>query len=150
VTPRCQEHRECGFTLIEVLVGLVVLAIISLALISLLSTSTHLGQLAQERTAATALASERIHRIMSRPMLSASDFALYEMPDETAATGPPATLTSDYGEIVDHPDFKRVVVFNYDTPAPGMLAIETTVSWLHFGQGERSHVMVAYLHPALD
>jgi len=150
VTQRCREHGESGLTLIEVLVGLVVLAIISMSLLSLLSTSTHLGQLAQDRSVATALASERIHRIMSVPLLAASDYALYGMPDELAAAGPPATLTSDYGAIADLPNFKRVVVLTYDTPGPGMLTIETTVSWLHFGQGERSHVMVAYLHPGLD
>jgi len=146
---------EGGLTLVEVLVSLAVLAFIALSLMSMLSTSVHLNKLAQERSIATSLASERIMQFNSIEFQVPEDYTEYQLPEETPAVGDvdadlPWTFTSDYGVVPSYPEYKRVVEMWYDTPAAGMLTIETTVSWTHLTQGERSHTMIAFLHPDLE
>ena len=136
-------------TLVEVLVSLVVLAVISLSLISALTMAMNQGKLARQRSVATVLASARVQHILSLPFQTAANFAGYKLPEETAAAGPPIVLSTDYGQIPDHPDFKRVVVLTYDVPIAGLLTVESTVSWQHIVEGERSHQMVTYLDPGL-
>ena len=148
-------QSEDGLTLVEVLVSLAVPAFIALSLMSMLSTSMHLDKLAQERSIATSLASERVMLFNSQRYQVAEDYANYRLTEETAVAadadaGTPATFTSDYGEVPDYPNFKRVVELYYDVPKAGMLKIETTVSWTHLTQGERGHTMIAFLHHALE
>ena len=52
-------------------------------------------------------------------------------------------------ETID-PRQSRIVELKYDVPTAGMLSVKTTVSWQHVGQPERSHVIVAFLHPGLE
>jgi len=136
-------------TLVEVLVSMVVLAVISLSLISALTMAMNLGKLARQRSVATTLASARVQQILSTPFQTAANFARYKLPEETAAAGPPIVLAADYGQIPDFPDFKRVVVLTYDVPIAGLLTVESTISWQQTVEGERSHQMVAYLDPGL-
>ena len=58
--------------------------------------------------------------------------------------------TADYGNITGYPDYRRVVTLTYNTPVAGMLKVESTVSWQNVHQGEKSHVMISYLHPDLE
>jgi len=139
-----------GLTLIEIMVALGVLAFVALSLISMLTTSMHLNKLAQERSIATALASERIQQLSSMDYQAAADYLNYQLAEETADTGPPLSFTADYGLVPDYPEYKRVVELRYDTPYAGMLTVETTVSWNHLTQGERDHVMITFLHPGLE
>jgi len=142
-------RSDRGMTLVEVLVSLVVLSMVSLSLISGLIMAMNLGKLARQRSVATVLASGRVHHILALPFQTAANFAGYQLPEETAAAGPPIVLTSDYGQIPDHPDFKRVVVLTYDVPVAGLLTVESTVSWQNNVEGERSHRMVAFVDPGL-
>jgi len=139
-----------GLTLVEVLVSLAVLAFISLSVMSMLSSSLHLDKLAQERSVATSLASERLGQITAMEYQPIADFANYALPEETAAAGPPPTLTSDYGQIPDYPDYRRVVELRFDAPVAGMLTIRSSVSWRHVSQGERTHTLITFVHPSLE
>ena len=137
-------------TLVEILVSMVVMAVISLSLISSLTMAMNLGKLARQRSVATVLASARVQQILAMPFRTAADFAEYKLPEETAAAGPPIVLTAEYGQILDYPDFKRVVLLTYDTPVAGLLTVESTVSWQHNVEGERSHQMVAFIDAGLN
>lgn len=139
-----------GFTLVEVLVAVALLAFLVLGVMALLTTVAHQNKLAKQRSVATALASERISRLMSQPFRSSANYAAYRLPEETALPGPPSTLTSEYGTIPGFPSFKRVVMLSYDVPAPGMLRVEAKVYWKDRQQGEKTHEMVTYLHPGLE
>ncbi len=146
-TPRA---TQTGLTLVEILVSVGLLAFVALGVIALLTTVVQQNQLAQERSVATSLASERISRLMSQPYQLASQFLNYKLLEEVAATGPPKTLTAEYGQIPGFPAFKRVVTLDYDIPVPGMLRVETKVLWKNRSQGEKTHEMVTYLHPGLE
>jgi prepilin-type N-terminal cleavage/methylation domain-containing protein len=147
---RARRAAARGFTLVEILVAVLLLGFVVLSVMALLTAIMHQNQLAQERSTATALASERVARLMSEPFHGVTEVGLYKLPDETLAAGPPATLTSDYGELAGHPEFRRVVTLTYDVPAPGMLRVESKVTWKNLKQGEKTHAMVTYLHPGLE
>ncbi len=150
VTPTGSVQKQGGFTLVEVLVAVALLAFLVLGVMALLTTVVHQNKLAQERTVATALVSERISRLMSQPFQTASRYLNYKLIEETALAGPPPTLTTDYGSIPGFPDYKRVVKLTYDVPVTGMLRVETRVYWRNRQQGEKSHEIVTYLHPGLE
>lgn len=142
--------RSDGFTLVEILVAVLLLAFVVLSVMALLTAVVHQNELAKERSVATALASERVGRLMSQPFKGSTEAQSYKLPEETATTGPPLTFTTDYGAIPGHPEFRRVVTLDYDVPATGMLRIEARVFWKNVRQGEKSHEMVTYLHPGLE
>lgn len=141
--------HERGMSLVEIMVSLAILSFLALSMISMFSSAAHLDKLAQERSVATSLASERIMQISSQPFASAANYTRYKRPEETAAAGPPATLTTGYGAIPDYPDYKRVVQLTYNVPTAGMLKVKTTVTWDHIGQGERSHEMITFIKQGL-
>jgi prepilin-type N-terminal cleavage/methylation domain-containing protein len=145
-----ERNAPGGFTLVEVLVAVALLAFLVLGVMALLTTVVHQNKLAQERSVATALASERISRLMSQPFRAASAYLGYKLPEEVALAGPPSTLTADYGTIPGFPEFRRVVTLSYDVPATGMLRVEAKVYWKDRQQGEKNHEMVTYLHPGLE
>ena len=144
-------HRsESGLSLIEVLISLGVVAFIMLSLIAMLSASMQLGELAEKRSVATSLAADRIERITSQPFRPVGAYAGYALPGETAADGPPITITADYGDIPGYPDYRRVVTLLYDVPVLGMLTVETDLSWDHQIEGERTQTLVLYINPGRE
>ena len=146
---RPADAGEKGMSLVEVLVSMGVLSFIALGVTGMMGISLHLDQMAKERSMATALAAGRIEQLTSMPYQAAASFDRYKLPEETAVAGSPATLTADYGSIPDNRRYRRVVVLDYDSPYPGMLRVETRVSWKNVSQGEKTHTMITYLHPAL-
>ncbi len=153
-TSRTSRRREMldqqGLSMVELLVSLLLLAVVTLSILSMVTVSVHLNQLAKERTIATSLASERIQQIAARPYQAAADYLTYKLSEETASAGPPRTFTADYGSIPQYPGFKRVVELYYDVPYAGTLAVETRVSWTHVSKGEKTHEMITYFHPRLE
>jgi prepilin-type N-terminal cleavage/methylation domain-containing protein len=143
-------RRDGGFTLVEVLVSVALLAFVALGVMALLTSVVRQNKLAKERSTATALASERINELTSQPFQAAADYLRYRRSEETAAAGPPRTLTADYGQIPGYPEYRRVVTLTYDTPVTGMLTVRTEVFWSNRAQGAKSHAMVTYLHPGLE
>lgn len=141
---------QSGLTLVEVLVSLTLLAFVSLGIASLLAVAVRQDKLAQERSVATSLASERIGKLMSMPFQSSTHYQNYKLPEERVAAGPPQTFTADYGAIARFPDYKRVVTLHYGVPVTGMLRVETRVYWKNLQQKEKNHEMVTYLHPGME
>lgn len=139
-----------GFTLVEALVSVALLGFVAMGVMGLLSTVIRQNKLAKERSTATALASERLNEITAQPFRASVDYLRYKLPEESATPGPPATLTTDYGQLPGFPDFRRVVTLTYDVPVAGMLRVQTEVFWQNRQQGVKSHEMVTYLHPALE
>ena len=62
-------------TLVEVLVGLAILAFVALGVMSFLATVMKQNQLALQRSVATGLASERIQQITSMPFQTIANYA---------------------------------------------------------------------------
>jgi type II secretory pathway component PulJ len=139
-------------SLVEVLVGVTILAFVSLGIMAFLGTTIKQNQTSLDRSYATAIASERIQLITAMPYQSAANFASYKLPEETATAGTPATLTTPVGSIPDYPKFGRSVTLTYDSPVAGMLAVNVTVSWtnIHQNGATKSHTMITYLEPALE
>jgi len=148
--PSSGSRGDGGFTLVEVLVSVALLAFVALGVMALLTSVVRQNKLAKERSTATSLASERINELSSQPFQASADYLRYRRSEETAAAGPPSTLTADYGQIPGYPEYRRVVTLTYDTPVTGMLTVRTEVFWRNLQQGTKSHAMVTYLHPGLE
>ena len=142
--------HQRGMTLLEVLVGLVLLAFTTLGAMSFLSVAMGLNKMAQSRSVATGLAVERVDRLTSQPYQPSASYLAYRLPGETADAGPPLTLTADYGDISGYPDYRRVVTLVYDVPVAGMLQVILDVTWIDVRQGQKLHRVTTYLHPALE
>ena len=144
-------HDERGMTLVEVLVGVTILAFVALGIMAFLGTAMKQNQLSLERSTATAIASERIQALTTMVYQASASYANYKLPEETAAAGPPPTLTTAAGAIPGYPRYSRVVTLTYDTPVVGMLTARVDVSWQNLAQGiQKTHTMVTYLDPALE
>jgi type II secretory pathway pseudopilin PulG len=137
-------------TLVEVMAALALLGLVAVGIMTMLVVSVRQNKLAEMRSIATGLASERVQQITSHPFQSSTTYTEYKLPEETAAAGPPQTLTTNYGGIPAHPEFSRVVTLTYNSPVAGMLRVQATVSWVDKQQGTKSHVIVSYLHPRLE
>lgn len=137
-------------SLVEVLVGLALLAFVALGSMSLLALSMRQTSTAGHRTVATNLAADRMDKLASHPFRSAAEYLDYQLPEETASAGPPATLTTDYGVISGYPGFRRVVTLDYGVPVTGMLRVETEVSWQELHAGQKTHALITYFHPELE
>lgn len=142
--------RESGMTLIEVIAALALLGLVAVGIMTMLVFSIRQNKLAEMRSIATGLASERMQQLTSHPYQDATNYTEYKLPEEAVAAGPPQTLTTTYGSLPSHPEFSRVVTLTYNSPVTGMLRIQTTVSWVDRQQGTKSHVMVTYVHPRLE
>jgi type IV pilus assembly protein PilV len=116
-----------GFTLIDVMIGMVILTIVSLGLLSL-TVSTIRGNATSNRlTAATTLAQDRLEYVKRLGYTQAN----------TAAG------TETYGAIASFPGFKRVTVVDNDTPAPNVKTVTVTVSWSADARAVASRTLVA-------
>ena len=142
--------RESGLTLIEVMASLALLGLVAVGIMTLLVASIRQNKLAEMRSIATGLASERIQQIASHPFMPSTNYTEYKLPEETAAVGPPQTLTTNYGSIPAQPEFSRVVTLTYNSPVAGMLRVRTAVSWVDRRQGTKTHEIVTYVHPKLE
>lgn len=147
---RTPSPGQRGLSLVEVLVALGILSFITLGIVSLLGISITQNNLAQHRSTATGLAEERLDLLTSMAFQPPAGFASYALPGEVVEAGPPRRLTADYGSIPGFPRFRRVVTLNYDTPAPSMLHVSCEVFWQDPRQGQKRHVLHAYLHPTLE
>jgi len=149
---RCSPQPTCerGLTLIEVLLATLLLSLVILASVSVLTLTLKQNRLARNRTVATGLAVERVDRLTAQRFYAAADFAAYALPGETTDTGPPLTLSADYGSIEGYPDFRRVVTLNYQVPVAGMLRVSSEVFWRDPYEGLKSHKVVTYLESTLE
>ena len=138
-------------TLVEVLVGLAILAFVSLGVMSFLATVMKQNQLALQRSVATGLASERIQQITSMPYQTIANYTNYKLPEETAAAGPPPTFTTAVNGIPGFPRYSRTVTLTYDQPVAGMAMIKVDVAWQSLNQGiQKVHTMITYMDPGLE
>lgn len=142
--------RDAGMTLVEVMAALALLGLVAVGIMSMLVVSIRQNKLAEMRSIATGLASERVQQIASHPYMASATYTEYKLPEETAAVGPPRTFTTGYGLIPAHPEFSRVVTLTYDSPVAGMLRVQTAVSWVDRKQATKTHLIVTYLHPRLE
>ena len=146
-----RRNPESGVTLVEVLVALLILAFVALGVTSLLGVAVKQNKLALERSLATGLASGRLSQLAAMPFRPVDDVADYGLPGEVVEDGPPAKLVAGFGQIPGYPEYKRTVIFDYDTPVAGMMRVKVEVAWWSLAQAtEKVHSMIVYLHPALE
>jgi prepilin-type N-terminal cleavage/methylation domain-containing protein len=142
---------ESGMTLIEVIASIALLGLVAVGIMTLLVASIRQNKLAEMRSIATGLASQRIQQLVAHPYMTSANYLEYKLPEETAVTGSPtSTLTTNYGLVPLHPEFMRVVTLTYNSPVTGMLRVQTDVSWVDRRQGTKTHTIVTYLHPKLE
>ena len=118
---------EAAFTLIEVMIGMVILTIVSLGLMSLTVSIIRSHTFSQRLTAATTLAQDQLEQVKRLGYTNA-----------TTAVG-----MEDYGSIVDFPGFKRVTTVESDTPTTNVRTVTVTVSWSADTQAVASKTIVA-------
>ena len=146
-----QGSSERGVTLVEALVAIALIGVVASAVMGSVGTSLQLSKLAVERSVATGLAAERLHRLGSIPFQSDLSHADYALGEETVSgVSPEYTFTTAYGDIPDHPDYSRTLVLTYDTPDTGMMKAEATITWNNLNQGEKNHTLITYIHPDLE
>jgi prepilin-type N-terminal cleavage/methylation domain-containing protein len=106
-------NTDEGFTLIEVLIGMVILTIVSLGLMSLTVSTIRGNALSQRLTTATTLVQDQLEEVK-------------RLGYANAAT---AVGTEDYGAIASFPGFRRVTAVANDTPTTNVRTVTVTVSW---------------------
>jgi prepilin-type N-terminal cleavage/methylation domain-containing protein len=143
-------QRESGMTLVEVMAAIALLGLVAVGIMTMLIFSVRQNKLAEMRSIATGLASERVQQIASHAYMASTNYTEYKLGEETAAAGPPQTFTTAYGLVPGHPEFQRVLTLTYDSPVAGMLRVQAVVSWVDTRQGTKSHTIVTYLHPKLE
>jgi len=102
-----------GFTLIEVLIATLILAIGLLSLATLAGTVIRGNSFSNKMTTATTLAQDKMEEIKGLG---------YDNADTAAGT-------ENYGSIADYVAYKRVATVSTDSPPTGMKTVTVKVSW---------------------
>ena len=110
-----QTRKNGGFTLLEVLVAMVILAVGLLGMASLSIGIIKGNELSKEVSSATTCAREKMEDV---------ERLGYANTPETSGT-----ITEAYNSITQYPDYKRETVTAVDTPATDMKTITITVYW---------------------
>jgi type IV pilus assembly protein PilV len=118
---------DAAFTLIEVMIGIVILTIVSLGLVSLTVSIIRGNAFSHRMTAATTLAQDKLEQVKRLGYAHAA----------TAAG------TESYGSIANFSGFKRVTVIESDTSATNVKTVTVTVSWSADTHSVASMTMVA-------
>lgn len=109
----CNLQNKKGFTLIEVLIATLVLAIGLLSLATLAGTVIRGNAFSNKMTTATTLAQDKMEEIKG-------------LGYDNAGT---AAGTENYGSIAGYVAYKRVATVATDSPATGMKTVTVTASW---------------------
>lgn len=106
-------NRDDGFTLVEAMIGVVILTIISLGLMSLTVSMMRGSAFSNKMTTATTLAQDKLEHVKRLGYANA-----------TTTAG-----TESYDTIANYPAFKRITAVASDTPAPAVKTVTVTVYW---------------------
>lgn len=106
-------QNKKGFTLIEVLIAICILAIGLLSLATLAGTVIRGNSFSNKMTTATTLAQDKMEEIKG-------------LGYDNAGT---AAGTENYGSIAGYVAYKRFTTVATDSPATGMKTVTVTVSW---------------------
>jgi prepilin-type N-terminal cleavage/methylation domain-containing protein len=112
---RRQQQASAGFTLVEVLVAMVIFAIASLAVSSLIVKSTQLISENNLSTQAIAIAQDQVEKLRDMPVATMADLA--------------STTTSNKGTITFN--INRDIIQNI--PITGVNTLVITVTWTQRG-----------------
>lgn len=107
----CKLQNKKGFTLIEVLIATLVLAIGLLSLATLAGTVIRGNSFSNKMTTATTLAQEKLEDIQRQGYSNAS------------------SSTENYSSIAGYSAYKRITNVATASPATGMKTVTVTVSW---------------------
>lgn len=134
--------QENGFSLLEVLIALVILAIGLLALVQMQVAAMHGNVSGNEMTGATSLASNTIERLMGLPYNEAKLISY----TTTIPVAPDTTggITDDieyYEGGANNENYTRVYWVQNDTPRTGMKQITVRVRWADANNKIRSVTM---------
>jgi Tfp pilus assembly protein PilV len=106
-------RAQDGFTLPDVLIGMVILVVVSLGLMSLTVSLIRGNVFSRQLTAATVLAQDQLEQVKRLGYR-----------DANTAAG-----TEAYGSMTAYPFYKRVTVVTNDAPAPAIKTVKVTVFW---------------------
>ena len=130
-------HKPHGFTLIEMLIAIVVLAIGMLGL-SRMTVATVSVHTATERLArASALLQDSMERIKQAGYGGATPGTV------TDAYGALSSYSTSGGTTFNYSSYKRVTSIVANTPATNMKTVTVTVSWQHDQQALSASTIVA-------
>jgi len=108
-------HMNKGFTLIEILVSLVVLAIGMLGLSRITITAINVNAANERRTIASTLMQDRMESIKQSGYSGATN----------------ASTTENYGYVPNYSAYKRVTTIALNTPVTNMKTVTVAVFWDH-------------------
>ncbi len=130
-----QKNHQCGFTLLEVLIALLVLSIGLLGLAALQTTGLRSNQMANIRTLVTEAAYDITDRMRANPKGVAADeyvISLNQAPEDTSATGAALTDLTEWRDSVEKLPGGASEITQCDTastPACDVLTHIITVYW---------------------
>jgi type IV pilus assembly protein PilV len=114
-TPLHKMHKNKGFTLIEVLIAMVVLAIGMLGMSRITIAIINVNDANGRHTIASVLVQDCMESIKKSGYAGATN----------------ASSTEDYGNVPNYSAYKRVTTIASDTPAVNMKTVIVTVFWDH-------------------
>ena len=157
-----------GFSLPEVLVGVLLVGGVAFGIASFVATSMRLNKLALERTNATEVATQRLDLITSKVFSLEADGAEYLESYETDCSGggcgtlpagvdfwfqvaePNQNDAWSQSVLPGYPQYWTDVYLTYDEPLTSMLTVKVVVYWRNLPQGTKSQTMIDFLHPDLE
>lgn len=115
-----------GFTLIEVILALSILAVVIVGLVSMTGRTTHVAATSDREQAAIQLATDRVEQVRSEPSYAKLD-SLFVATETGFATLPGYTRTTEIVRMTaGNNDFKRITV---TVNGPGLAApVQRTVT----------------------
>ena len=119
-------HKDAGFTLIEVIIGMVILTIVSLGLMSLTVGTIRGNDFSKRLTTATMLAQDKLEQVKRLGYSQVNT----------------AVGTEAYGTIANFPAYKRETSLATHPPTTAV-TVTVTVSWASDARSIVSRTMVS-------
>jgi type IV pilus assembly protein PilV len=111
-------YNDNGFTLIEILIGVVIISIASLGISNLSIGIIRGDSFSRRLTTATTLAQDRMENVKRLKYQNASTLA----------------GTENYGDILNYSEYKRITIIENDVPIGNMSTVTVKISWLYWGK----------------
>ena len=114
-------YSDNGFTLIEILIGVVIVSIASLGISNLSIGIIRGDSFSRRLTTATTLAQDQMENVKRLKYKNASTLA----------------GTENYGDILNYNEYKRITFIENDLPMENMSTVTVEINWKYWGEDKK-------------